>query len=172
MSIFEVWSLMLGVATVLLNAALFYIFFRQMRLLARQLDAATESTRLDHERRRLTETFEFANEILEKQWEFASMIPDARDGDAVKNYLASTTDSSPPHDVVATRYLDIYENLAAAVNVGVLDIEMVDRLEGGRIVRTWDAFAPWVEERRQRLGQESLFVELQQLADKVRNLPP
>lgn len=172
MSTFERWSLRLAMTGVIINAALFIGLWVQIRLLAKQVALAAEATQLDHERRRKTETFGFANAILEQQWAFASLVPDTREKGAVERFLAGpgTKDGSP--EVIATRYLDIYENLAAAVNVGVLDLDLVDRLEGGRIVHTWDAFEGWVCDRRERFKQDSLFVELQLLAERLRALPP
>ena len=61
--------------------------------------------------------------------------------------------------------------MATGVKLDILDLEMIDRLEGRRIVSAWKTFAPFVLARRRALNQPTYCCELEQLAATIEALP-
>jgi hypothetical protein len=65
-------------------------------------------------------------------------------------------------------YLDYLENVATGVNEGVLDIAVVDRANGGRIVDMAQNYRSYIDRRRIALDDEKLYIELEELAKVIR----
>jgi hypothetical protein len=67
-----------------------------------------------------------------------------------------------------TYFLNYFEDLATGVNMGVFDFDVVNRVSGSRIMRSWEDYGNWVRAERATLQQPSLFIELERLAADVR----
>jgi hypothetical protein len=52
--------------------------------------------------------------------------------------------------------------------VGVLDIGVVDRANGGRIIDMATNYMSYIEDRREMLNDPQLYVELERLAVEIR----
>ncbi len=161
---FEQLTLILAGAAIVINAGLFVGFGLQLRLLRAQIRQASDATSADHARRRKEATFEFAVGTAEQYWELSTPLPTAPED--LATYL-----STSENEATVLRILELRENMATGVNLDILDLEMIDRLEGRRIVSAWKTFAPFVLARRRALNQPSYCCELEQLAATIEALP-
>ncbi len=81
---------------------------------------------------------------------------------------AAVIDSPEFHEL--TSYLGYLEYLAAGVNMGIFDAEVVSRTIGGRIVRANAMFGEWIHAERERLDNPGVYIELELLIPELRAL--
>ncbi len=91
MSSYEKWGLVLTAVGVTLNLLLFIAFAYQLRLIRKQVEQASEITRLDHDRRKKQATLEWASSAFERQWVFNKGMPAFHDFAAFRDTQASRT---------------------------------------------------------------------------------
>lgn len=68
------------------------------------------------------------------------------------------------------RVLNNYEYVSTGIHTGAFDEEIYKRMKRSNLIRDWDALKPYVCELRQKYGKPKLFVELETLAERWRNL--
>lgn len=61
-------------------------------------------------------------------------------------------------------YLDEYEELCTAVNVGTVDEDLAFAIDSARVLKAYRVFDPFIRELRERLKNEELYVELEKVA--------
>ncbi|MBB4726328.1 DUF4760 domain-containing protein [Xanthomonas arboricola] len=74
-----------------------------------------------------------------------------------------TLQANPAHSAVVAAYLDEFEEFAAAVHAGVVQERYAYRLEGNRLIRTWQVFGPYIEACRQRQKDAHCYLEIEKL---------
>lgn len=70
-------------------------------------------------------------------------------------------------DIIA--FLNFLEELALAVNLGLVDEKIVKRFYRTTVVRTYRALAPWVKIHRDERETETIFWEVQSLYEEWRH---
>jgi len=145
MTIYQILSLSLGVITVsVLSIELWMIYL---------------SYKADHELRRKKSTIDFVNQITniynplerrlnEKYFDEILVVSNIRAEEAM--------------DVVDI--LARVEHLSTGVNIGIFDIELVNRMSGSYFLRLFDRLKPYIMDIRAKKGNQSLYVEFEYMA--------
>jgi hypothetical protein len=142
----------LGALGVAINAVLLVFVWLQLR-------AAAKATRRDHDRRRRQATIEWFAATLDRRSEFGERLPPDRDPEAIGRHLKKVKGRADP-DIIG--YLNVYEMLATAVNMGIHDLEVIHRISGRRVIVMYEAYLPWIEHRRLVMGSR-VYDELETL---------
>lgn len=118
--------------------------------------------RREHRRQQRQATINYLSSTIQRQHELYGEIE--QDG----RFLEKATVVNSPEFHKLTSYFGLLEYLAAAVNMGVFDAEVVNRTIGGRLIRATSDFAEWMEAERQRLGNPAVYEELRELVEDLR----
>ncbi len=169
MTTFEKTSILVGALGLLVNGALFVVFFLQLRELRRQIKGSSEADKRDHERRRKQATIEFYAATLERRNALRHELAEDRDSEAITRVtekLREQGKSAPEwHSVV--EYLNLWETLATGVNSDVLDYSTISRLSGQRVISIVRNYWSWIDWRRSELASPSVYSELETLATRI-----
>ena len=65
-------------------------------------------------------------------------------------------------------YLNHLEDIAVGVKQGVLDLETISMLQGGRIIDTVTSYAPYIASVRQELHRPKIYDDIEDLADMLK----
>ncbi|MEM1237613.1 MAG: DUF4760 domain-containing protein [Pseudomonadota bacterium] len=77
-------------------------------------------------------------------------------------------ETSPKEEEInLLNYLDYLEDISVAVNMGIYDIDIVNRVMGTQLIRASDRFAYFIDEIRERQGSDSFYKELRLLGRKL-----
>lgn len=170
MTTYEHWSLIIAVASVTINAILFMVVLLQLGALRQQIRESSAAEVRDHDRRRRQATMEAFSTTMDARRALRTLLPDdidrAETGKIVRQIREKKSDVA--HEQAVVDYLRLWENFAAGVNIEVLDLEMVDRIAGTHIMRLAQNYADWIAWRRKTWRSESLFSELEELAEAIR----
>jgi hypothetical protein len=158
----------MGIAGLLLGAGGLAFVALQVRLLRLQIRHTEESFLVEQQRIRQQASLEFITATMERRAALQEAIPSGGDKAQVADFLRQL-DGDRERRRRLSRYLSHYEALATGANLGVLDIDVVDRSWGSVIIRTFDAYFPYIQERRRKLSQPQLYSELETLADSLKH---
>jgi len=170
MNAFEVATVAVGAAGVVLNSVLFVVVVLQLRAVRRQVTAAERTTLLDHQRRKKQATIDFYAMTLESRLSLPANLPFDREADRVTEFLRGVGQTDNSSVRVVTDYLSLFELLATGVNTDVFDLEVISRMAGGRIRAMVRNYGPWIESRREQQNAPMLFAELLHLAKRLEKL--
>ncbi|MFJ1454795.1 DUF4760 domain-containing protein [Nocardia sp. N2S4-5] len=118
-------------------------------------------TRRENRRQQQRATVTYITSTLQRQHELYAEIHQRSDFAAA----AAVTDSTEFHQL--TSYFANLEYLAAGVNMGIFDEEVVTRTMGGRIIRAYSMFRHWMAAERSRLDNPAVYDELDQLVERL-----
>lgn len=168
MTQFETWSVVLGSATVISNLTLFLVFYLQLKELRQQVHDSRKSTERDHNRRRAQATVEFYEATLAQRFATSSQLPRDRDKDGIAEVIrgAVSGDLNLAHGI--TEHLNLWELVATGVGMDIFDFETMYRIAGGRVIAMADNYQDWINLRREVLNTETLYIEIEQLASRLR----
>lgn len=164
MTQYEGLSITFAAIAVVVNIVLFLVFFLQLRALKTQVRLSEEATERDHARRRQQATVDFYMTTLEKRTELRHTLPYDRNADAIREYVTALKDESETEALYVTDYLTMFEMLAGGVNMGIYDLEVIDRLAGSRLRAIYNNYLPWIDQRRRMFDSPSLYCELESLS--------
>jgi hypothetical protein len=119
-------------------------------------------TRRENRRQRQQATINYITSTIQRQHELYGEI----ERDPSFPNRATVVNSDEFHQL--TSYFGYMEYLAAAVNMEIFDIQVVDRTIGGRLIRACETFREWMEAERLRLANPAVYKELQTLVDELR----
>ena len=81
---------------------------------------------------------------------------------------------NPKTEKIVREYLNDLEFICTGVNMGIYDIDTVERLFGDVILRKYDQFKPYIEERRDQRrsvgDSEIVFAELGNVVKKIESI--
>ncbi len=97
-------------------------------------------------------------------------MPEFHDQEAWREFAGRPNEKDLEANVLIGEWLDMIEDLASGVNLGVYDLQVVDRLIGNRVMRGWRNLEPWVEARREFKRQPTLYCEFEELAYRLYEL--
>jgi len=151
MTLYEKLSLLIGAVTVLVISAQLYWIYR--------------SFKADHERRKKQATIEFGKTVFEDV-ERCQKALFRRFSNKVINLgdLNEDEDWQNARDLMAN-----LEMLAAGVNTGIYDIEIVDRMFGSLIITMNKKMGPYVDHQRDGGKYPTVFSEFTTMAQKIWN---
>ena len=167
---YEKWAVLTAVITVFVNAGLFIAFGFQLRLMRVQLQQASDATDRDHRQRRMQATLEFVTATFDRMGSLRDRgLPELVRA-AVEPYTDRPLDMADKRNLLVREYLNGFEAFATGVNLGLYDIDVVNRLRGTMIIRSWALYEPWVTARRSLFSQASYYAELERLASDLSQL--
>jgi hypothetical protein len=166
MSDFERITLLMSLVGLVLNGVVFIVFVVQLRLLVRQLKQASDTTALDHDRRRQQATLEFIAQTLERRAEMREMLPNDRDGAAIRKLLTRVSKGDPATAKLVSEYLSLHELLATGVRMGIFDFVVLERV-AGRILAMYANYEPWIKNQRTALSNPRLYEDLEWFVTRV-----
>jgi hypothetical protein len=169
---FEIWSLAIGAISASISLALLVVVAFELFALRRQLNETFAAEERRHAAELKRATMDVFTATMNARYELRSNLPDDTDVDAIQRFVEEVM-TEPPQSAgnrALVRYLGYWENVALGVNVRALDLEMIYRLSGARIVRLAELYDPWIRWRRARAGSTTLYVELETLSQTIRQL--
>ncbi len=131
----------------------------------------------------LKSTIDFvaATEVASSEWKnaqklFARLFPkDANPRpDHGGEIQAGNGDDEPTAEDVAmlSMFLDHFEFVAAAIHNGSMSEKLYKQWSYSRVVNSWRNAERYIEARREKTGQTTLYSEFQKLAEKWSDNPP
>jgi|GEM_PF-2758500 len=73
--------------------------------------------------------------------------------------------SDPETYMLVKRFLNAFEDLAAAVRIGFVDQDFAYALEGSRMIRTWRVFEPVIKRARKNASCDTFYIEMENVAE-------
>jgi hypothetical protein len=126
--------------------------------------------RLNAESQKTTRTFEFPTRWGDPTWvqTRASVIDLLKElqNKAEDERLALTEKAiaeKPGLEADIRAILNFLEQVALSVNLGLVDVDIIDRLYRTMVVRTYGALAPWVNKERDERDARRIWVEIERL---------
>ncbi|WP_433221418.1 DUF4760 domain-containing protein [Dactylosporangium sp. CS-047395] len=159
-------SAIAAVAALIVNIVFLALLVKQLRLLQRQINDASEAFATEQLRVKRQSTLEHLAATMEHRRLVSSEVPSDTDIQAVKQFTRDA-DSNSPRGRLLRNYLNFYEDLAAGINAEVFDIEVVARTSGTIIVRVFDAYKDFIDRVRQATGHNLAYVEMEYLAQAL-----
>ncbi|WP_280400779.1 DUF4760 domain-containing protein [Nocardia carnea] len=145
-------------------------FIWQIRIFAHQagesraaVDRATQEAIEENRRQCRRYTLEFIGNTIARQYDLYSKVH----GD--DGFLERAKVPNSEEYMGLRSYLGYLENIAAGVNMGIFDEQVVDHTAGARLIKAWEQYSGWVEAVRKAQGNKRMYEELEIL---VRRLPP
>ncbi|MEU7866380.1 DUF4760 domain-containing protein [Dactylosporangium sp. NPDC049140] len=158
---------MAAVAALVVNIVFLALLVKQLRLLQQQITDASESFVAEQVRIKRQATLAHIAATMEHRRRVSSEVPPDTDPEAVREFTRDA-DSNSPNGRLLRNYLNFYENLAAGINIGVFDIDVVARTSGTIIVRVYDAYKDFIVRFREANRHDLAYVEMEELAEALR----
>lgn len=153
MKTYEILSLLLGAATLLVLWLQLFMIFRTFKA--------------DHERRKKQATIDYVNQIRNIYRPIDKKIRNKFGEGRVIN-----TDEIEPDDIADIKEcLSTVEHLAAGVNIGIFDLLIIEKISGSYFLNMRERFGPYIKNVRLKKGNPCLYVELEIMCrgiDKIR----
>lgn len=140
-----------------------------------QAVAVREQTAADHERRKKQATIEYYSNLRSSRRELQAEVEHKFGHDALAAsevvLLLDQEERGEPTAIEVIRLIKAYftglESLAAGVNLEVFDYQTLRRLGGAHIRTVFRQYRAFVDVSRQRKSQDTLYVELELLHDRL-----
>jgi len=138
--------------------------FISIGLVGVQVHYAAKALREDHSRRRQQATLDYLVRDVRPHWReelrtltrsFGNVVP-------MSEEAMNSIRQNPQSKQLISKLLGNIEHMAVGVNMGVFDIETLDRASGGFMIRTFNQFLPYI--RKRQLKQPSIYSEFEALA--------
>ena len=135
-----------------------------------QIRIGINSVRQDHDRRRKQATIEYINDVRDRyRAEHRHLLRVL--GGPVNAESVEKIQSNPELNARLLDLLGLFEGLAAGVNAGVFDVELLNRVSGGYLIRVFETYKAYMLARRQSRWP-SLYREFEELVENLRKLRP
>jgi hypothetical protein len=157
----------IALGSLITNLVVLIFLVVQLAFLRDQIRNAQEVFIVEQQRSNRQSTLEFLAATIERREEIAAQIPSSSSKSEFAQFFTSL-DDNPDNRHRLMVLLNYYESLAAGVNVGAFNVEIVDRVVGHTIVRLYDTFCEFIEKRRIQSQSPKAYVELEQLAELIR----
>lgn len=165
MTSYELVSLLIQASALVVSTVVLVVLVRQVGLLARQVNDATDQAAAEHVRAQQRETFQYLSRTLLRMHELLMEIPESET--EYRKLVASAYRPRSKRHQMLRRYLDYLEDIAAGANLGVFDQATVERILGTRIIRAWYLTFRWIRHEQDRADNSKLFDEVHQLAQTM-----
>ncbi|GEM_PF-6991990 len=157
------------VISVTINVVALVFLGAQLYLLREQVRQAKDAYISEQRRARKQSTLDFISATLERRLRFQQEIPSVKDPEATLNFIRlAKTDEAAAKSILG--FLNYYEYIAAGVNAGILDIDVIDSTMGTTVMRCQEGYVDFVAEVRERDSHPTLYEELDALAKLLREL--
>jgi len=165
------WSAVIGACSLIVGVVAFIVLIIQLKLLREQVQNAKDTFIAEQKRIQRQATLEYMTLTLNQRLELERDLPYVEDDASIRKFL-SKRERVTEAKAAFWSNLDYFETLATSVNCGIFDIEIVQRVTGPKLVRTFDAYRELIMDARSYYGRPSLYKEMEQLAVSLRALSP
>lgn len=166
MNAFEIWSLVIAGAAVLVNIVLFVVVVQQLGTVKEQIQLTERIAEEAEHRARRQATVEFYAATHSRRMDFLRMFNEHGMTTAQEVCDAALKDSKVRNQLID--YLNYYEFLAVGVHTATYDFETIRLLASSRIRRVTEDYRPYIEWARSApTGNPRLFAELEELAEEL-----
>jgi Domain of unknown function (DUF4760) len=172
-TLYETWSTAVATLGLVVSSVVLILLLWQLRLLAQQvedsrkaLDFSTAEAEAENERRRQRATMEFIATTMTKLEENYDLVP-ASGSPLVTEFVDKAMIKDSPEFRALRNYLNYFEDVSVGINLGIFDFEVVNRTAGGRIMRTWEYYKPWILVEREAISP-ALYSDIEACAAKIR----
>jgi len=146
---YEFLTLLIGVLT------LIFILIRVLLL--------SKTFKADHERKRKQSTIEYLNTIRSQYLPLQLKV--TRIFGFGNNVKIDELNDDIEDTIV--ELLAILENLSIGVNIGVYDIQVVNRYSGDYFINLYNKLQPYIDHLRYRDSKTSYFIEFENMKDTI-----
>lgn len=134
----------------------------------KKLKQDKQSVVADLDWRRKNETILFSNEILEKTDNLLAEINKRFNGETINVSDFQKVENTELEQIIL-KYLTLMERLSVGLNTEVYDLDVYARICCKKTIMVWKQLENIVQYRRQKLRQDSLYVEFEKVAWKLNN---
>ena len=168
MQAYERYDLLISGFGLLANFSALVFIAVQLTESRRTARSAAEESARENVRRSRQATLDYYYETFVIREELLRKLPTHDDPESVTRAISKAL--SGHHDELRAdikSYLNYFETLSGGVNLGIYDIETIDRLTGTRIISTFRRWTPYIDRVREKSGRPSLYAEFEILATKL-----
>ncbi|GIJ51643.1 hypothetical protein Val02_85290 [Virgisporangium aliadipatigenens] len=156
--------------TSLVNIAALFFVGAQVLLARRAIRNTTAAQQDEWSRLRKQATIDASISTAQYRESLKADLPwNDRDPGEVAEFLRAAA-GDPEKLAPVRQYLNHLEDVAVGVKQKVLDIDTLSMLSGSRIVDTVDNYASHIENVRKQLKRPQIYIELEELANRLRTL--
>jgi hypothetical protein len=117
----------------------------------------------DHERRKKQSTIEYINQIRDKYRPLSIKLSNKFDTNTIN---LEQIDNDIKSDI--RELLSVMEHMSVGINTGVYDFEILHRMSGSYLVRTYHQLLPYIVDRQK--DNKSAYIEFETLCKKIDDL--
>ncbi|WP_238011532.1 DUF4760 domain-containing protein [Dactylosporangium sp. AC04546] len=165
------WSAVISALGLGISVVAFVVLVIQLQLLREQVRHAKDAFVEEQRRTQRQATLEFLASTLGDRLALQKRLPSEEDPEEVKKFLENDANLES-NDSPLWAYLNFHEMIAVGVNCTVFDPEVVQRVMGPRLVRTFDAYRELILAGRESDGRPSMYKELETVAHTMRQSHP
>lgn len=168
MSSYETLDLAINAVGLLANfGALLFIAVELLQ--ARTARLAADRSQIDENRRRKQEaTLDYYNQSFGERRSLSSSLPTLSDVQGITESIQRATAGDIATSESIRSMLAYYETLATGVNIGIYDMETIDRLAGSRLTRILDSWLPYIRWARAARQNPLAYCEFEQMVAVIR----
>jgi hypothetical protein len=135
-------------------------------LIALQVHLAARTLREDHLRRKQQATLDYLVRDVRPHWrdDLRTVARDLR-GSPGSTTVAEQFAADQPGNAPVAKLLSSVEHMAVGINVGVYDIEVLDRASGRFLIRIFRQFLPYIRTAQAKLP--TAYVEFEQMVTEL-----
>ena len=168
MNTYELLSVVIAAVAALINLSALVFIGMQVHHLMSESRRTALAQEAESARQRKRDTIEAAITTFQQRTRLKVALPwNDRNAADVDKFLEMAEQDDAVRAAIR-EYLDYLELLGAGVVSGVLDVDVITRIWGGRILAVAANYAPYIERRRKELGSTTLYAELLAMAELVR----
>ena len=141
--------------------------FVSIALVGIQIHLAAKTLKDDHDRRRQQATLEYLIKDVRPHWgdELRQLASSIGRTIPMSDETMSKLRANPQSRQLINKLLGNIEHMAVGVNMGVYDLEILDRSSGGFLINTFNRFLPYI--RRRQMKQPLIYTEFEKLTDAL-----
>jgi hypothetical protein len=169
MSEYETWAIRLAALALAINVVAAIVIVMQLRLAANNTREATTQRAQEYDLRRKEATMLFQINTLPGRENHESGLPPDRDSVGIARYIEAAANDAGKYSNIRN-YLSYLEMMATGVNVGTLDMRVINHFGGGALIAAAANYRSWILQERSRWDAPKLYEELEALASKLAEL--
>ena len=164
-------TIMIAATGVVINAVALGFVGIQVILARRQLSYLQETTETEVVRRKRQSTIDFYMATIEHIGDLRVRLPNDWEGGEIAAFISRAFQKGAREDIFAiARYLSYFEAVAVGVTMDVYDLKVINELAGSRILALANNYVPFFERRREEVGSNTPYENLQTLGSTLARL--
>jgi hypothetical protein len=153
-TLFEISTLIVGIATVV-------AVFLQFRVASNSVKLAAQALKADHERRKKQATIDYVKEIRVIWRETRVKLEKKYGTESLSKEALEEINSNIDTNAIVKNLLGSLEHMSVGMNTGVYDKDLLFRMSGQYLINMYHRMRPYIEERRKE--NPIAFIEFHEL---------